>query len=122
MTRTPSVELQSLGFTFTIKDHSVCSNEMAEAIHANGGDDASVGSSGGAVHVAFDRAADSLDEAIESAVRDLANAGYQVSHVEIDDETSQTMAGSPHRRAWKSRRTRYLRRFSDYRPRIKLPR
>ena len=85
--------MQTYGFTFTIKDHSVCSNEMAEAIYANGGDDASVGSSGGAVHVAFDREADSLDEAIKSAVRDLAKAGYQVSHVEIDDETLQAMAG-----------------------------
>lgn len=84
--------MKTYGFTLTIKGHHVCSEEMADAIYAAGGDDSTVCSSGGVVTVAFDRRADSLDEAITSAVKTLAAAGYQVSHIEIDDETLQLLA------------------------------
>lgn len=84
--------MKTYGFTLTIQGHRVCSDDMANAIYAAGGDDATVCSSGGVVTVAFDREANSLDKAITSAVKTLAAAGYQASHIEIDDETLQLLA------------------------------
>ncbi len=84
--------MKTYGFTLTIKGHQVCSDEMAERIYEAGGDDSTVSSREGAVRVSFDRQANSLDEAITSAVRTLAKAGYQVAHLEIDDETLELLA------------------------------
>ncbi len=79
--------MQTYSFTLTLKGHSVCSEEMADAIYAAGADDSGVSSSGDVVSVHFDRESASLDEAIRSAIRDLASAGFEASHLEIDDQT-----------------------------------
>jgi len=47
-------------------------------------DDSSLGKSNGRTYVAFDRKAESLEEAIEWAVADLANLGVRPLRIEMD--------------------------------------
>ena len=56
--------------------------EMCEAVFEAGCDDSTPGASCGVVFVDFDREADSLREAIETAVADVERAGYRVARVE----------------------------------------
>lgn len=78
--------MHNFSFTFIIKDHTVCSEKMAEAIYEAGGDDSGVGSSEGIVSVHFDREAESLDAAIRSAIGTVNRAGYQIARIEINEE------------------------------------
>ena len=55
----------------------------ADAIYA-ACSDASVGASHGVPHVAFDRAADNLEQAIQSAVTDLRRVGVEPRRIELD--------------------------------------
>ncbi len=79
-------------FTLILKDtHSIVDDltgealmEMSDALFEAGCDDASPGMSGGVVSVPFDREADTLREAITSAIRDVQSAGYRVERVEHD--------------------------------------
>lgn len=59
--------------------------DMSNAVFEAGCDDSSPGASCGVVHVDFDREAESLREAIESAIADVERAGYRVARVEPDD-------------------------------------
>ena len=86
-------EMTTYRFTFTLKDQSVCSNDMADAIYAAGGDDATVASRDGVVSVHFDREADSMDDAVRSAAAVITAAGYAVDRISVDEQTLQTMAG-----------------------------
>ncbi len=60
---------------------------MCDAVFEAGCDDSSPGVCNGVVFVDFDREAESLRDAIESAVRDVERAGYRVTRVEPDDIT-----------------------------------
>jgi hypothetical protein len=57
---------------------------MAEALFEAGCDDSTPGSSEGVVTIDFDREADSLGEAIGSAVRDVEKAGFNVARIEVE--------------------------------------
>lgn len=59
--------------------------EMCESVFEAGCDDSTPGASCGVVYVDFDREADSLRGAIESAVTQVESAGYKVARVEPDD-------------------------------------
>lgn len=83
--------MNKYSFTFVVKGHSVCSDDMADAIYEAGADDAGVSSRDGIVHVHFDREAISLDEAIRSAIGNLSAAGYQAGRLEIEAETIQLL-------------------------------
>jgi len=58
-------------------------DQTADAIYGKCRD-ASLGKSNGASYVAFDRKAESLEAAIESAVADLRSIGVQPLHVQMD--------------------------------------
>ncbi len=58
---------------------------MAEALFEAGCDDSSPGSCEGLVSVEFDREADSLGDAIGSAVKDVERAGFAVARVEVEN-------------------------------------
>ena len=61
--------------------------ELLEATDALGEaacDDCSVSAHGRYLELEFDRARDSLEEAIASAVRDVENAGFTVESIEMD--------------------------------------
>ena len=57
---------------------------LVENLFAAGCDDGSPWSSQGVAGVHFDREADSLEQAIRSAVADVQAAGYRVARVEIE--------------------------------------
>lgn len=78
-------------FTFTLDGPTACSDDMADAIFEAGGDDSGVSSRDGVVSVDFDRAAESLDAALSSAAKVIADAGYRVASIEIDDDTLRSI-------------------------------
>ena len=59
--------------------------EMSDAVFEAGCDDSTPGASCGVVFVDFDREADSLRKAIESAIADVERAGYHVERVDPDE-------------------------------------
>jgi hypothetical protein len=60
-------------------------SDMANALHDAGCDDGTLFSSSGKAAVGFSREASSLEEAVRSAIADVAHAGYSVSRVEPVD-------------------------------------
>jgi hypothetical protein len=56
--------------------------KMSDALYEAGCDDGSPGVSCGVVSVSFDREAETLRDAVESAIADVERAGYRVARVE----------------------------------------
>ncbi len=79
--------MQTFVFTCTIVGLTDFDLDLADAIHAAGADDSSIGVSDGVVTVDFDRQAETLDGAVRTAIEDLAKAGLQVSDVHLDAES-----------------------------------
>jgi len=71
-------------FTVILKDESELTEDLAEALVEAECDDGSSKSCEGVVSIDFDREADSLEQAIRSAVADVQKAGYRVARVEIE--------------------------------------
>jgi len=69
-------------FTLTLVGTGGLTIELADAVYAIC-DDAFIASNGPTVTVAFDREAESLGDAIGSAVKDIERAGYAVARVEV---------------------------------------
>jgi hypothetical protein len=66
-------------------------DEEADKLYEAGCDDGSILSRGDVTMVQFDREAQTLDEALASAIRDVESAGLQVARVEIErHEVPQT--------------------------------
>ena len=62
------------------------SEQLAEALFDAGCDDGTPGTSGGVFLIDFHREANSLEEAIQSAIANVKSAGYDVERVEIEAE------------------------------------
>jgi hypothetical protein len=77
-------------FTVFLEGGSELDVEMAERLFEAGCDDASPGSSNGAVLVDFRRQAPTLEAAIQSAVANIQAAGYSPGHVELAAEEFAT--------------------------------
>jgi phosphoribosylamine-glycine ligase len=74
-----------MNHTFTlVLEGDPMTAEQAERLYEAGCDDATLVTRGGRSLVVFDREADRLEEAIETASRDVQSAGREVSHVEMD--------------------------------------
>jgi hypothetical protein len=71
-------------FTLILRDVAEMTDSLADALYAAGCDDATVGSSGGVARVCFSREAVGLQDAIQSAVRDVRQAGCEIARVEIE--------------------------------------
>ena len=71
-------------FTLILRDVTEMTDSLANALYDAGCDDATVGSSCGVARVSFSRDAAALQDAIQSAVRDLGKAGCEVARVEIE--------------------------------------
>jgi len=78
--------LKSYTFTVVLSGVVELSQELTDAIFEADCDDAGVGSCDGVVTVDFDREAESLGDAIGSAVKDLAGAGFTVARVVVERE------------------------------------
>jgi hypothetical protein len=71
-------------FTFTIDVPGEFTVETADRLYEAGCDDATFGTSNGVHFGTFHREADSLGDAIGSAVKDVERAGLSVARVEIE--------------------------------------
>ena len=61
----------------------VLTPEMGDALEQAGCNDATMSSGCGIVSVAFDREAESLGDAVGSAIEQVVKAGYAVARVEV---------------------------------------
>src|SRR4051812_11656560 len=73
-------------FTVTLMGVDDLTVEVADALFAAGCDDASACAEGPVVYLIFHREAESLGEAIGSAVKDVERAGFSVARVEVAQE------------------------------------
>lgn len=90
-----SSDMQAYTFTVILGDHSEMTEELAEALAAAGCDDGLAGSSGGVVAVMFDREAESLEQAVRSAIADVQKAGCRAAWVRIEPEDLVGNAPTP---------------------------
>ena len=63
---------------------SKISDDDCDALYEAGCDDGTVVTRDGVTHIAFDREAESLEEAIRSATAQVTSAGFEVARVEMD--------------------------------------
>lgn len=75
--------LKTHEFTLTLAGTDGLTIELADAVYALC-DDAFIASHGSIVTIAFDREAESLGDAIGSAVKDVERAGFKVAKVEVE--------------------------------------
>ena len=73
-------------FTITIKDLDEFTNSQTDALYEAGCSDGTLCSRDGMADIHFDREAESLHKAIQSAIADIRQTGLDVDHVEIDRE------------------------------------
>jgi len=73
-------------FTLILKGSRELTEEIADELFQAGCDDGTPGTSDGVFSIDFHRAANTLEEAINSAIGNLKSAGYEVDRVEIEAE------------------------------------
>ena len=73
-------------FTLILKGSHELTEEIADELYRAGCDDGTPGTSNGVFSVDFHREANTLEEAINSAIGNLKSAGYEVDRVEIEAE------------------------------------
>ncbi len=71
-------------FTLVLKGSPELTEALADALFEAGCDDGSPGTSGGVFTIDFHREADSLESALQSAIRNVKAAGQEVERVEIE--------------------------------------
>jgi hypothetical protein len=74
-------------FSLTLAGEDALTPEISDALHEVGvnGDDTLVRSRGGSVFVDFEREAESLGDAVGSAIKQVEQAGYKVARVEVQE-------------------------------------
>lgn len=73
-------------FTFTLSGVSELTAEVADRLYECGCDDASPYSEGPVVFLTFHREAESLGDAVGSAIRDVERAGFVVARADLDPD------------------------------------
>ena len=71
-------------FTLVLKGSPELTEEIAEQLFEAGCDDGSPGTCDGVFSIDFHRTANTLEEAINSAMANVKSAGYEVERVEIE--------------------------------------
>jgi hypothetical protein len=77
---------QTHSFTLILGGLSGLNGRLENALFEAGCNDALLGTCDGVVYLDFDREAPSLIQAVDSAIRDVNKAGYQVAGIESDEE------------------------------------
>ena len=72
-------------FTLLLVNEHELTTELEDALFEAGCDDGMLFSKNQVVYIEFDRDADSLEEAVVSAINDVESAGFQVARVEPSD-------------------------------------
>jgi len=78
--------MKNYEFDIVLKDLQEISDDLADKLFVAGCDDGTPASGNGLAWVHFDREADSLEEGIASAVKQVQAAGFKVSKVELNAE------------------------------------
>ena len=78
--------MRTFEFVVTLAEGPEHSDGLVEALYEAGCDDGSIWSSAGVVQIGFTRQAESLEEAIRSAVADVQKAGCTVVRLQIGPE------------------------------------
>ncbi len=78
--------MEKYEFQVILAGVSEMTDEISHALYEAGSDDGTPFSSEGIAAVGFTREATALDEAIRSAIADIARAGYAVDRVESADQ------------------------------------
>ena len=73
-------------FALFIKDLTEFTDEQVDALYEAGCSDGTLASGDGQAWIGFDREADSLLAAVQSAVADIGQVGLEIDRVEIDHE------------------------------------
>jgi hypothetical protein len=76
---------QVFSFSLILADPVEINSEIEDALFEAGCEDALLGTRCGVAYLDFDRRAKSLSDAIQTAIRDVHQAGFQVARVEPDD-------------------------------------
>lgn len=79
-------------FTLVLKGSPELTDEVADSLFAAGCDDGSPGTCEGVFTIDFHREADSLEDAIRSAVANVRSAGFHVARVEMEPEPASQHA------------------------------
>ena len=90
--------MNTYGFTvvLTAATDADRSEQVAETLYGGRCDDSSVHTNGPTVLVSFDREAESLDQAVRSAVADLRAENLEVERIEIDrDDLAPLLTDAP---------------------------
>lgn len=77
-------DVQTYTFSVILGDQTEMTEDLAEALAAAGCDDGLAGSCGGVAAVIFDRQAESLEQAVRSAIADVQKAGCRAAWVKIE--------------------------------------
>lgn len=84
--------MNKYSFTITYTGDEEFTDKIGNALYEAGCDDASLHASGGSTYATFDREADTLDEAVRSAIRQIESvSGLKVIHVEMDQKQLATI-------------------------------
>ena len=73
-------------FTLILSSPTELTEDLAEALFEAGCDDGTPGMAEGVVLIDFHRRANSLEEAIRSAITDVRSGGFDVTRVEMQPE------------------------------------
>lgn len=79
--------MKSFDFIVILADLDHSDSAMADALFEAGCDDGTLYSGGGEVAIGFSREAQTLEEAVRSAIADVAKAGFTVGRVDPADAT-----------------------------------
>ena len=78
--------MPTFDFQLVLADVETMNEEIADALYEAGCDDGTAFSSQGIAAIGFSREAQSLEEAVRSAIADVNKAGFVVSKVASPDE------------------------------------
>lgn len=78
-----TASLMTHGFTIILAGVSELTPDLADKLFEAGCDDATPWSRGGTVGVEFDREAESLGDAVGSALKDVVRAGFAAERVDV---------------------------------------
>jgi hypothetical protein len=78
--------LKTYSFAITVAGTHELTDDIANALYEAGCADAGVGTCDGVLTVEFDRQAESLGDAIGSAVKNVQAAGYAVARIDVEEE------------------------------------
>ena len=73
-------------FTLVLSESMDLTDDIANALFAAGCDDGTPGTSNGVFAIDFHREANSLEEAMRSAIANVGSAGFAVARVELEPE------------------------------------